>query len=159
MPGSTEDRGTPGQDGGGKRGTSERRGVPTFLMGLPATLAAAVAAGWGNVIASDFQHKQPLIFAFLGLTAAVTAVWYVLAQRRRWRPRSQVSHVAPETAAQATAPQAASRDRGGIQSPPGVSRDQAGPSAPPSPDTAPGPDSLASPEPRGTASQWPRHTV
>ena len=154
MPGSTEDRGTPGQDGGGKRGTSERRGVPKFLMGLPATLAAAVATGWGNVIASDFQHKQPLIFAFLGLTAAVAAVWYVLAQRRRWRPRSQVSHAAPETAAQAKAPQAPSRDRGGILSPPGVSRDQASPSAPPSPDTAPGPDPRASPEPRGTASQW-----
>lgn len=119
MPGSIEDRGTPGQDGGGKRGTSERHGVPKFLMGLPAALAAAVATGWGNVIASDFQHRQPLIFAFLGLTAAVTAVWYVLAQRRRWRPRSQVSHSAPETAAQAKAPQALSRDRGGILSPPG----------------------------------------
>lgn len=123
-------------------------------MGLLATFAGAIAIGWGDVIASDFQHRQLLIFAVLGLTAAVAAAWYVLPQRRRRRPRSRVGHAAPETAAQAKAPQAPPRDRGGILSPTGASRDQARASALPPPDTAPGPDPRASPVPRGTAFRW-----
>jgi len=154
MPDSTDDGGTPGPDGGDKSGPGGQGGVPKFLMGLLATLAGAVAIGWGSVIASDFQHRQWLMFTLLGLTAAVTAAWYVLPQWRRRRPRSQVRHAAPETPAQADAPQAPSGHRGGIPSPVGASRDQGSQPAPPPRDTAPGPDLRASPVPRRTASRW-----
>jgi Bacterial extracellular solute-binding protein len=154
MPGSTEDCGTPGQDGGDKHGPNEQ-GVPKFLMGLLATSAGAIAIGWGSVIASDFQHRQPLMFAVLGLTAAVAAAWYVLLQQRRRRPRSEAGHGAPpETAAQAELLQAPSRGRGGVLSPTRANRDQASPSAPPSPGTVRDPDSSESPVPRGTPFRW-----
>jgi hypothetical protein len=123
-------------------------------MGLLATSAGAIAIGWGSVIASDFQHRQPLMFAVLGLTAAVAAAWYVLLQQRRRRPRSDARHVAPETPAQAEALQAPSRDRRGVLSPTRASRDQMSPSPPPSPDTVCDPDSHESPVPRGTAFRW-----
>src|SRR5256885_1178337 len=74
----------------GDPGEKKPEGFTTQLFILAATVAATIASGVGNIIASDFQHRQPLMFALLGALAGVlaclagcmTVAWFF--RRRRW---------------------------------------------------------------------------
>jgi hypothetical protein len=66
----------------GDPGEKKPEGFTTQLFILAATVAATIASGVGNIIASDFQHRQPLMFALLGAFAVALSGWYVLRQRR-----------------------------------------------------------------------------
>jgi hypothetical protein len=66
----------------GDSGERKSDGFTTQLFILSATVATTIASGVGNIIASDFQHRQPLMFALLGAVVVVLSGWYVLRQRR-----------------------------------------------------------------------------
>jgi hypothetical protein len=69
----------------GDPGERKPEGFTTQLFILAATVATTIASGVGNIIASDFQHRQPLMFALLGAVVVVLSGWYVLRQRRSRR--------------------------------------------------------------------------
>jgi hypothetical protein len=66
----------------GDPGERKPEGFTTQLFILAATVATTIASGVGNIIASDFQHRQPLMFALLAAFVVVLSGWYVLRQRR-----------------------------------------------------------------------------
>ncbi len=69
----------------GDPGERKPEGFTTQLFILAATVATTIASGVGNIIASDFQHRQPLMFALLAALVVVLSGWYVLRQRRSRR--------------------------------------------------------------------------
>jgi Bacterial extracellular solute-binding protein len=70
----------------GDSGERKPDGFTTQLFIVIAAIYTTIASGVGNIIASDFQRRQPLMFALLGGLVVVVSGWYVLRQRRSRRP-------------------------------------------------------------------------
>jgi hypothetical protein len=66
----------------GDPGERKQDGFTTQLFVVVATIAATIASGVGNIIANDFQHRQPLMFALLGGFSVFVSGAYLLRQRR-----------------------------------------------------------------------------
>ena len=131
MPGGAEDNSTPVPDGTDKQ-ESGPGAVQKSLANYATTILGTIAVGAGGIIVSDLQHRQPLMFAALGLTAAAGSIWlYVLPQWRERRSRMRARRAPPDVATPAKAPKAAPRDRVGVRSHTGASRYQASSPAPP----------------------------